>query len=890
MRSVVYFSAFIIKTARLLCFLGFAVFFSERALAQQEPDGEALLTLSHPGIGQFYVNAAFFGDVAYLPLGEILSLTEIPNESTENKSGYQGFYPEKKDTWKIDPSSGFVIIKGVSETLPADKFYKGELDLFIHPEYFRRIFGLEFTVNSFSLTLSLKSERPLPVEEKKKREALRSRALAKGGPQANLNMLYPRDRKIFGFGVIDYALNHDRTKAGSNTAFQMRGGGEFLGGDVQGAVTGALRDGRMVADFSGLRWRYVLPAGLKPEKNVLLSSITLGQITTTSQTNGVSLTGFSLSNNPIIPRQELDVFVIDGYTEKDSEVELLIGGQLVDFMRADEVGYYRFNAPVTYGTVRLTLRIYTPQGEVIVQDRQLQIPFTFLPKGFVAYNIQGGQLMSAPEFLNSDLAGHADVAVGISNALTVNAGLDYGEVFGEQKQYTSFGLSSRLFQQYLLNIEAQPDRFYRANASVFYANNVNLTGQFTEYVPPKVENTLREQPLKDANVNVFIPFKLFGRFSGIRFGGQNTWFQTGYRGNVQSDFNVQVGRVTTRFNYRAQVAGTRSETNLPPEFASGNLTTSMTYSLPRSPSLPVFVKGMFIRAQAVYNTQSSKINAVNVQVSQTLFKQGRFNFGYNYNVANNSGQMQIGFLYDFQFVRSSSQYSTQQGGNYSLRQSLSGSLALDPASTLLVPSNRDQLGRSGLTVRMFVDQNENGKYDKGEEIVPAKAVRLDKSGNMLLGSDGLLRISQLQSYWTYRLEVDINALPDPTLAPKEKVFGFVAEPNRYKVIEIPLYRTGTMEGTVLIDRGSGVQGVGGLRLMVQREGDPEPLETIRTFSDGSFYAIGLLPGKYKLVIDPKQLEFLKAKANPEVLEFEIKALADGDYLEGLEILLVVDQE
>lgn len=850
---------------------------------QQEPDGEALLTLSHPGIGQFYVNAVFFKDVAFLPLGEILSLTEIPYEQSENKLGLQGIYPEKKDIWKIDPVSGFVIIQGESEKLPADYFYLGELDLYLHPDYYKRIFGLEFTINTYALSLELKSDRPLPIEEKKKREALRGRLLSQGGPQENLNMLYSRDRKVLGLGVFDYALNYDRNTEGDNVAFQLRTGAEVLGGDVQGAVTGSVQDGTVVTNFSGLRWRYVLPGGLKPEKNVLLSSITLGQINTTSQTNGVSLTGFALSNNPIIPRQELDVFVVDGYTEKDSEVELLIGGQLVDFMRADEVGYYRFNAPVTYGTVRLTLRIYTPQGEVIVQDRQLQIPFSFLPKGFVAYNIQGGQLQAAPDSLNSDLVGHADLAIGLTNAITVRAGLDYGDVFGVEKQNASFGLSARLFQQYLFNLEVLPDRYYRANASVFYANNINISAQYTEYVPQPVVENEREQPLKDANLNLFIPFKLFGRFSGIRIGGENIWLAEGYKGNIQSDFNVQIGRVATRFNYRAQVTGTKAEANLGPEFASGILTTSMTYSLPRSPSLPVFVKGMFIRAQARYNTQARQVGTVNVQLSQTLFKQGRFNFGYDRNLTNGTGQIQIGFLYDFSFIRSSTQYSRQKG-NYSIRQSLSGSVAIDPASASLIPSNRDQLGRSGISVRMFVDQNENGVFDKGEEIVPAKAVRLDKSGNMLLGSDGILRITQLQSYWTYRLEVDIQALPDPTLAPKEKVFGFVAEPNRFKSIDIPLYRTGIIEGAVLIERAGGEQGVGGLRLNLQREGDP-PLETIRTFSDGAYYAFGLLPGKYKLTIDPKQLEFMKAKATPEVLEFEIKALADGDYLENLNVVL-----
>jgi hypothetical protein len=156
---------------------------------------------------------------------------------------------------------------------------------------------------------------------------------------------------------------------------------------------------------------------------------------------------------------------------------------------------------------------------------------------------------------------------------------------------------------------------------------------------------------------------------------------------------------------------------------------------------------------------------------------------------------------------------------------------------------------------------------------------------MLMGSDGILRITQLQSYWTYRLEVDINSLPDPTLSPKEKVFGFMADPNRFKSIDIPLYRTGMIEGSILRETPEGIQGVGGLRISLQRIGDAEPLETIRTFSDGGYYAFGLLPGKYILAIDPKQLEFMKVTATPGKLEFEIEALAEGDYLEKLDFML-----
>jgi hypothetical protein len=96
-----------------------------------------------------------------------------------------------------------------------------------------------------------------------------------------------------------------------------------------------------------------------------------------------------------------------------------------------------------------------------------------------------------------------------------------------------------------------------------------------------------------------------------------------------------------------------------------------------------------------------------------------------------------------------------------------------------------------------------------------------------------------------------------------------------------------LEGTVFKESANGLEGVGGLGLLIQRVGESEPLEIIRTFSDGGFYAFGLLPGKYTLVVDQKQLEYMNVSAEPGILEFEIKALVDGDYLEGLDFVLKI---
>ena len=55
-----------------------------------------------------------------------------------------------------------------------------------------------------------------------------------------------------------------------------------------------------------------------------------------------------------------------------------------------------------------------------------------------------------------------------------------------------------------------------------------------------------------------------------------------------------------------------------------------------------------------------------------------------------------------------------------------------------------------------------------------------------------------------------------------------------------------------------------------------------TFTDGTFYALGVRPGEYELVVGPRTLELLRQAAEP--LRFTI--LPDGAAPSGLDIRLV----
>jgi hypothetical protein len=59
-----------------------------------------------------------------------------------------------------------------------------------------------------------------------------------------------------------------------------------------------------------------------------------------------------------------------------------------------------------------------------------------------------------------------------------------------------------------------------------------------------------------------------------------------------------------------------------------------------------------------------------------------------------------------------------------------------------------------------------------------------------------------------------------------------------------------------------------------------------TFSDGTFYHMGVPPGQYTLEPDAAQLELLGVKAEPATRSFEVRESSSGDVVERPDFGLV----
>jgi hypothetical protein len=504
----------------------------------------------------------------------------------------------------------------------------------------------------------------------------------------------------------------------------------------------------------------------------------------------------------------------------------------------------------------------------------------FLPVGVVTYNLQGG---SVENYTNATTpttyAANGNVAVGVTRWLTLLGGTQFDGNEISTSNFMPYGsISARFFKQYLFNIDVVPQSFYRATASVMYPSDININIVFTHYTGPGQFNF--SNATNNIAANMYCPFSILGINFGVRLSAEHIMFNSSAYTRYNTDLNARIGRFNLRVNYRDALMHQSNRVL----FGDGSMTSSLTYTVARTPGIPVYIQGMFLRVQGQYDLRLNEFVRGELQISRTMFRIGRLNVNLAYDFIRSSPDVEIGMTLDFKQLRS---FTTGRstGGTLAMRQSFTGSLGIDARSRHIEMSNREQVGRACVSVISFVDNNNTGIYDKGDEVLPYNSAILDDPSVTTIAGDGIQRISQLQSYYRYNLSVNRNAIPDATLIPGKNHLGFVTDPNQYKRIEIPFYRGGIIEGKVVIKSDSIEKGLGGLRLIVKGI-DTEYTETIRTFNDGNFYAMDIPPGKYLIQVDPAQLEFVDARQENDKMLFEIKPVSQGDYLEGMTIILL----
>ncbi len=176
--------------------------------------------------------------------------------------------------------------------------------------------------------------------------------------------------------------------------------------------------------------------------------------------------------------------------------------------------------------------------------------------------------------------------------------------------------------------------------------------------------------------------------------------------------------------------------------------------------------------------------------------------------------------------------------------------------------------------------------DPGENAAPglnlrANGGRVDKSEN-----DTVIAILGLEPYTTCFIELDPNSFYSIAWRLPFKTMSVEVDPNVMKSIDLPIAIAGEASGFVTIDRNR--EEMGQSRIIVNYYNEKSELvASTLTEEDGYFSYFGLAPGKYFTRVDTAQLSRLGMTCNPDSLGFDIKALIDGDMVDGLDFKLAM---
>jgi len=233
----------------------------------------------------------------------------------------------------------------------------------------------------------------------------------------------------------------------------------------------------------------------------------------------------------------------------------------------------------------------------------------------------------------------------------------------------------------------------------------------------------------------------------------------------------------------------------------------------------------------------------------------------------------------FDAIRSLTSVSAQSGTPASVTQYVQGSLIYDRELRSLTLDAGPALQRSGIAGVVFLDGNGNGRRDADESGLPHVRVQVG-TGSAFTDSLGVYRVWDLVPFEPVLVMADSLTFESPLWVAGDRGISVLPAPNHFTEVDVPLMTGAVIEGQVTRIFGGAAQGVPGATLVLT-ERQTGRRRQINTFSDGTFYALGVTPGDYELSVSERVLELLGSSAEP----VPFRVAADGSGPASLELRL-----
>mgnify|MGYP001766493289 CR=1 FL=1 len=820
---------------------------------------ELSVFLSIPRVGSAEVPAAIKNSEAYLSVTDLFNYLKIKIDYTPGFDEVTGFIVSPDAQYKILRPQNKIIYQKKEYQLTPEDFIRTESSLYIRAKVFGDVFGLGMSFNFRSLSVTLNTQVELPIIREIRLEEMRKN-ISKIQDDVTPDTTYRMKRSLIHAGNFDWNVNSNQQIGGNvSTRFNVRAGTQLLGGEANFTLNFDT-DNPFDLRQQDYLWRYA------NNNNKVIRQLTLGRVSSSGKVSlGAPLVGAHITNAPTTYRRSFGTYILSDMTEPGWMVELYVNNILVNYMQADASGFFSFEVPLVYGETNVKLQFYGPYGEERSEDRILSIPFNFLPKGTLEYNLTAGV---TEDSLMAKYA-RADINYGFGRSLSGGAGVEFYSALSENKFMPYVRSSLKILPEMLLNAEYVYKVKFESVLSYRIAKNLNIELNYLKY--NKDQKAFPTSTLEERKVSLALPirgksFSMFARVAAMQLILPNA-------NTFATEMVLSAGFRSFSANLSTQA---RFFTGSSPFVYSA---LSMAFRLPA---------GFIVTPQTQFNYTSGSFVNAKVSVDKQFSRIGYANLSYEQNFSSKTSNIELGMRFELSFARFSVN-ARKSGKNYSFSESAGGGVIVDAKNKYVAFRNRGSVGRGGAIIIPFLDINCNGVMDEGESAISGISARVSGGISQFDEKSSTIRVTDLEPYTIYNIEVSASSTENISWQIPFKVIGVEAEPNKMKRVEIPVFPLGEASGMVNIKRGKSTeQGLG--RIIVKFfTKDGNMIKSVLSEPDGYYSFLGLKPGEYYASLDSVQIGKLEMDVSEMTIPFTIQPSYDGDLVGGLDFTLLKEE-
>ncbi|MDB5934022.1 MAG: hypothetical protein JWQ01_1366 [Massilia sp.] len=856
------------------CRLIVALLLAPCAMAQAPPpDDAANLVLLEVRLGDYQlsdsITAYQFGNDVFLPLGELSKLLTIAIRSQPAEGHASGYVVDEQRGFSLDVRTLEATLNNEREAVDPAQVRLRPDDIYVASALLSRWLPAALQVDLPSLTLQVHPREKLPLQARLERNNNGKRGAA---PGRYVDPDYPRaptPYRMLGVPFIDQTFGIDVRHADATS--RQAAYTAYLTADLIGLEAQLFANRTWPQGATDLRWSLgrndpdANLLGPLHARSALIGSVTAPGVANIAQSNGDGR-GATVSNRPLDQPTSFDRHTLQGPLPPGWDVELYFNDALVAFQQSRPDGKYSFDdLPLVYGANEFRLVFHGPLGQLRIERQIFLLEQSMLAPGALYYNVtaqrdKGGLERTIAQF-----------DWGLAKGLNATAALVRLPLDAHQRRYASAGL--RAYLQSLIvsgdvvrsdqdgklaqvavrtrvlglaltasHAEARgfvSDMYAPSSDPVRSRDELGIDGALP--LPAWLRMPLSLQARRDRLESGQHKVELLGRISAYQFGTavSNTLRWQSLGSAKTADGVLQLSR-------RVAGIGISGQLNYAvlPQFAASTLAIAADKA----------VADGYLLNLGVTRTIPTHEQRFTAALNKSL---GSFGFGIN------------------------TFYSSH--GAYGIGAQLFVALGLEPRRGHWIADAQPMAASGAASVRVFLDKNQNGVMDAGDEPLPGAGFTVNGGGTLArTGADGIAYLNRLPARQNVDIGFDVSTLEDPQLAAQQKGYRIAARAGKVSELDFAVSVTGEIDGTTYLLADGARRGIGDLLLELV-DAERKVAATIKSSSDGYYVIPYVRPGKYLLRISPEQLKRLNLADTGMHL---VTMAADGNSINGRDFVVV----